>query len=160
MHTNSTLRPGSVHNGSASWGDCGLSVPWRVECELISHVPTLCLHSSIVSSLPLCWVKGVYVFRCNMPSVLLAEWPGSCTCHCGNTGWNWHEIRVSTQSLLWRRNSPAAPAGNWTRSNLITSPALYQQAFPTPLNLVAQFMHSTVHWHHVRQLPDLIHLQQ
>ena len=24
-------------------------------------------------------------------------------CHCGNTGWNGHQIRVSTGSELWRR---------------------------------------------------------
>jgi len=26
------------------------------------------------------------VFSCNLPSALLAEWPGSFTCYCGNTG--------------------------------------------------------------------------
>ena len=31
-------------------------------------------------------MKGVCVFRCNPPPALLAEWPGSFTCHCGNTG--------------------------------------------------------------------------
>ena len=35
---------------------------------------------------PLCRVKGVCVFRCNLPPALLAEWPGSFTCHCGNAG--------------------------------------------------------------------------
>ena len=28
----------------------------------------------------------VCVFGCNLPPALLAEWPGSFTCHCGNTG--------------------------------------------------------------------------
>ena len=28
----------------------------------------------------------IFVFRCNLPSALFAEWPGSFTCHCGNTG--------------------------------------------------------------------------
>ena len=32
------------------------------------------------------WVKGVCVFRNNMPPALLAAWPWSFTCHCGNTG--------------------------------------------------------------------------
>ena len=32
------------------------------------------------------WIKAVCVFRCNLPSALLAEWPGSFTCHCGDTG--------------------------------------------------------------------------
>ena len=26
------------------------------------------------------------MFRCNLPSLLLAEWPGSFTCHCSNMG--------------------------------------------------------------------------
>ena len=26
------------------------------------------------------------MFRCNLPPALLAEWPGSFTCHCSNTG--------------------------------------------------------------------------
>ena len=28
----------------------------------------------------------ICVFRRNLPPALLAEWPGSFTCHCGNTG--------------------------------------------------------------------------
>ena len=39
-------------------------------------------------------------------------------------GWNGHPIRVSTQSWLWRRNFPAAPAGIRTRNLSITSPVL------------------------------------
>ena len=48
--------------------------------------PTLCLDSGIVSPLQLHWVKGVCVFRCDLPLALLAEWLGSFACHCGNTG--------------------------------------------------------------------------
>ena len=40
----------------------------------------------IVSPLQLRWFKGVCVFRRNLPPALLAEWPGSFSCHCGNTG--------------------------------------------------------------------------
>ena len=29
---------------------------------------------------------GVCVFSCNLPPALLAEWPGSFTCYCGNMG--------------------------------------------------------------------------
>ena len=43
------------------------------------------------------------MFRCNLPPVLLAEWPGSFTCHWVTRGWNRHQIRVSTQSGLWRK---------------------------------------------------------
>ena len=35
--------------------------------------PTLCLDSRMVSPLGLHWVKGVCVFRCNLPPALLAE---------------------------------------------------------------------------------------
>ena len=72
------------------------------ECSLTSCVwarfpefPTLCL-DSIVSPLRLRWVKDVCMFGCNLPPVLLAEWPRSFTRHCGNTGWNGHRTRVST----------------------------------------------------------------
>ena len=30
--------------------------------------------------------QGVCVFSCNLPPALLAEWPGSFTCYCSNTG--------------------------------------------------------------------------
>ena len=63
------------------------------ECSLTSCVwtrfltgPTLCLDSGIVSPFGLYWVKGVCLFGCNLSAALLADWPGSFTCHCGNTG--------------------------------------------------------------------------
>ena len=40
----------------------------------------------MVSLLQLRWIKGVCVFRCNLPPALLAEWPGSFMCHCGYMG--------------------------------------------------------------------------
>ena len=58
------------------------SCVWAVS----GNVLKLCLDSGIVSPLRLRWVKGVRVFRCNLPPALLAEWPGSFTCHCGNMG--------------------------------------------------------------------------
>ena len=68
------FRPESVHSGSA--------------CELVSsysQVPILCLDSGIVSPLWFCWFKGVCMFKRNLPPALLTEWPGSFTCHWGNT---------------------------------------------------------------------------
>ena len=44
------------------------------------------MDSGIVNPLRLRWVKGVCVFTCSQPPALLAEWPRSFTCHCGNTG--------------------------------------------------------------------------
>ena len=78
------IRPGSVHSNSASWDDC--NCVFFEELRVSSFPPTLCLDSGIVSSLRLRWVKDVCMFRCNLPPALLTEWPGSLTCHCGNTG--------------------------------------------------------------------------
>ena len=44
------------------------------------------MDSDRVSPLRLHWVKGLCIFRCNLPPALLAEWPGSFTCHCSNIG--------------------------------------------------------------------------
>ena len=43
-------------------------------------------NSGTISPFQLCWIKAVCMLRCNMPHALLAEWPGSFMCHCGNTG--------------------------------------------------------------------------
>ena len=96
------FRPGSVHSGSVSWDNCDREFPDEVRVSSFP-IPTLCLDSSIVSPLRLQWVKGVCVFRCNLPPALLAEWPGSFTCHWVTRGWNGDQIKVSTQSWLWRR---------------------------------------------------------
>ena len=79
--------PGLVQSGSASWDDCDRVFPDKLCVNLFpERVPTQCLDSGIVSPLRLCWVKGVCVFRCNLPPALLGEWPGSITCHSGNPG--------------------------------------------------------------------------
>ena len=42
---------------------------------------------------------GACVFSCNMPPALLAEWPGSFTCYCGDTGVEQApKLTVSTKS--------------------------------------------------------------
>ena len=84
-------------------------VPWQVVYELVSwKVPTLCLDGGIVSPLWLCLVKGVCMFRCNLPPELLAEWLGSFTCHCSKHS--------------GEKNSSAIPAGIWTCNISITIP--------------------------------------
>ena len=61
------------------------------ECSLTSCVwarfpPTLGLcRDSMVRPIRLRCVEGVYMFRCNLPPALLAKWPGSLTCYCGDT---------------------------------------------------------------------------
>ena len=66
------FRPGSVHSSSASWDDCGREFSDKLRVRSFSW---LCL-DSIVSQFRLRWVKGVGVFRCNLPLALLAKWPG------------------------------------------------------------------------------------
>ena len=82
VHCNSTLSgQGSVHSGSANWGDCGPVFPGELYVSLFPWwVPTLCL-DSMVSPFWLCWVvgvtDGVSLFSCSLlPPVLLAEWGG------------------------------------------------------------------------------------
>ena len=80
------FRPGSVYSGSASWDDSNRVFPDELRVSSFpDRFPTL-LDSGIVSPLRLRWVKGVCVFTCNLPPALLAEWPGSFTCNCSNTG--------------------------------------------------------------------------
>ena len=95
--------PGSVHRGSASW--LWQSICWWAACELVFwYVPWLCLDSGIVS--PLCWDKGVCLFRCNLPPALLTEWQGNAT--VVTWGWNRHWIRVNLFCIKNRR-----PAATW-----------------------------------------------
>ena len=93
-------------------------------CVCIFIIPTLFLDSSIVSPFWLWWVKGVCMFRCNLPPALLAEWLGSCMCHFGNTG---------VEQTLNKSQHTKLTAGIQTCNLSITSPALYQQAIPAPL---------------------------
>ena len=88
--------PGSVHSGSAVWDDCG----WVSDELGVSLFPDKFPHFAcgIVSPVRLHWVKGVCVFRCNLPPALLAEWPGSFTCHCGSTGMKRNGLRISVST--------------------------------------------------------------
>ena len=94
--------PGSVHWFSElrqPWPN----VPWQAACELVSRwVPTLCLDSGIVS--PLCvWPR---VHECWGVTCYLHFWQndrGLLHATAVIRGWSGHQIRVSTQTLLWRR---------------------------------------------------------
>ena len=82
------MLPRSVHSGWASLDDCDQVFPDELR---VSSFPESFPHyawtaSGIVSPLRLRWVKGVCVFRCNLPPALLAEWSGYFTCNCRNTG--------------------------------------------------------------------------
>ena len=68
---------------------------------------------------------GVCEFSCNLSPALLAEWPGSFTCYCGNTGVERIPKLESAQKVdPGEENSPAAPTGIWTRDLSVTSQAL------------------------------------
>ena len=78
--------PGSVHSGSASRDDCGRTFPGKLSVSsFLDRFPHYAW-TTAVSPLRFRWVKGVCVIKCNLPLALFAEWPGSFTCHCGNTG--------------------------------------------------------------------------
>ena len=49
----------------------------RVLCTPYNHAPCHFMQSHI---------RKVYACLANLPPALLAEWPGSFTCYCGNTG--------------------------------------------------------------------------
>ena len=89
--------------GSASRYECGRAFPGKQHWAHFSDE----FLGSTVRPLSLCWIKGVYVFSCNVPIALLARWPVElffCTCYCGNMGGGIDtRIKVSTESELWRR---------------------------------------------------------
>ena len=73
-HTTSTLYAKLVHSGSVSWENCGM---WSLMSCMWTRFPDRFPHCAwtAVSLLRLHWVKGVYMFRCNLPPALLAAWP-------------------------------------------------------------------------------------
>ena len=77
VNINSTLYARMAERAETTVAECSLT-----NC-VWARFPH-CLDSGIVS--PLCWVKGVCVFKCNLPPALFAEWPGSFMCHCSYTG--------------------------------------------------------------------------
>ena len=67
----------------------------QILCTPYNHAPCHFMQSHILNS--------VCVFSCNLPPALLAEWPGSFTCYCSNTGVEWIPKWVSTESRPWKR---------------------------------------------------------
>ena len=131
-----------VHNSSALYAR--ISPQWLSQLRLlwpmfpdklrVSSFPTLCMGSGIVSPLRFHWVKGVYVFRCNMPPALLAEQPGSFTCHCGNTGVERTPIKSQhTKLILGQKSLPPLLPGFELETFRSRVRRFYQQAIPAPL---------------------------
>ena len=131
------FRQGAVHVSELRW--LWLSVPWQIACQLISwQVPHYTwtvaesAHSDFIGSkVYACW------------GALLAEWPGSFTCHCRYTGME----RAPNKSQLVHKvdsgeeNYLTAPAGIRTHNLSITSPALLPTSYPGSL-----FSICTAYW--------------
>ena len=60
-------------------------------------------------------IQDACVFSCkDLSPALLAEWPGSFTCYCGNKGSGTDtEVRVSTESWPWRIKLPPLLPGHF-----------------------------------------------
>ena len=86
MHTNSTLYARASQQWLSELRRLWPNVPRQVACKLFPKRFPHYAWTAAVSPLRSRWVKSVCVFRCNLPPALWAEWPGSFTCHCGNTG--------------------------------------------------------------------------
>ena len=61
------------------------------------------------------------MLRRNLPPALLAEWPRSFTCHCGNTGKELTDIEQESAHKVnsGEENSPAALVDHHTRALII-----------------------------------------
>ena len=125
--------PGSVHNGSAGWDDCGRMFPDKMPVSSFTNRFSHCLDSSIISPLLLCWIKGVCMFRCNLPLVLLAQWPGSFMCYCGNTGVDRALNKSQHTELTLEKNIfLLLPLGFELTTFWSWAWCSYQQAIPAP----------------------------
>ena len=92
--------------------------------------------TAAVSPLRLRWVQDVCLFRCNLPPAPLAQWLGSFTCHCGNSGVEQTPNKSQhTKLTLGKKILPPLLQGfelatfqSWVRRS-------YQQAIPVTVNI-------------------------
>ena len=78
-------------------------------------------------------IRSHSVFSCNLPPALLAGWPGSFTCYCGNAGVERIPKWESAQEVdSGEENSPVVPAGNRVHDLSIRSQALYHLSYSQP----------------------------
>ena len=148
--------PGSVHSGSATWDDCDwvFLEELRVSSFLDRFPHYTC--TAAVSPLRLRWVKGVCVFRCNPPSALLAEWPGSFTCHCGNTGVERTPSKSQhTKLTLGKKILPLLLPGFELATFRSQVRCFYQQAIPAPLGAKRRLSESDSLSHEGRSFCDV-----
>ena len=132
------FRPRSVHNGLASWDDCGRLFPDKLR---VSSFPDRFPHSAWIAASSDhfgLWVKGVCVFSCSLPHALFAKWPGSFTCHCGNTGvQRTQHIKLTLEKKLLSPLLPGFELATF-RSRVRCS---YQQAILAPHHHAATTIH-------------------
>ena len=139
--------PGSVHSGSAGWDDCVRMFPDKLRVSSFpdrfphyAWTAAYSVHSDLIGS------NGV--FRCNLPPAFLAEWPGSSTCHCGNTGVERTPNKSQhTKFTLEKKILPPLLPG----FELVTfrSRFLYQRPALLPIKILA-------HTNKISRLPNII----
>ena len=64
----------------------------QVQCTLYNHAPSHFMQSHI------CKVYACLAVTCHL-HLLLAEWPGSFRCYCGNMGWNRYQSKSQHRKL-------------------------------------------------------------
>ena len=80
------------------------------------------MHQFLMSPYSEPHMQDACMFSCDLPPVLLAEWPWSFTCHCSNMGVEWILTYELVQTVdPGEDNSPAASAGTWTQDLPISS---------------------------------------
>ena len=91
--------------------------------------------------------QGACVFSCNLPPALLAEYPGSFPCYCGNTGWNGYRSKSHHMKLTIGKKTilPLLPG---LEPETFRSPVRRCTTEPSPL---PQF--STLQFKIVRKIP-------
>ena len=82
---------------------CAYSTVWLLQhrCQVPIFVHISCIpykHAPVYSHFIKTYICSVYVFSCNLPPALWAEWPGSFTC-CGNTGRNRYQSKSQHSKL-------------------------------------------------------------
>ena len=110
--------------------ECSLTSWVWARFQIGSHTMSGQGHSQTPLGLRLHWVKGLCILRCNLQPTLLAEWLGSFTCCCSNTGVERTPDKSAHKGSSGGENSATSPAGIWTRNLSITSPVLLP-SFPS-----------------------------
>ena len=105
------------------------------------------------------WVKGLYVCRCNLPPALLAEWLGSFTCHCSNTGVGQTPNKSQhTKLTLDKKILPPLLPGFEFATFRLQVQRFNQQVTPAPVPLcILSYRHVqcySTHWHLRSNLGD------